>query len=488
MSRPPDPVTPPVDAGAPVGGVVGPGPGAPATPGPAAPAAGRVLAALPTLLALVAEGAWVAVLYAFLRGAAQEEIQPGLLVFTGFAAAGLLVGRALAPRLGDRWPAAAVVAAGLATAAGWLSDGGTWSALLSSEPLSALGTNPGGWLTGLAFVRGVAYVRPPGSGGAVRSPMPIALPLIAVTFLVGGMIAEPGRSAFRDAALVSTVVFVASATLAVALGRAGTLGRAGGFDWRSNPAWYGLLLVVVAGILLVAVPAAHAVGPLVVVVIAVLPVPLLFVGLVVGFDRRLLKVLLVLLGIVAVLIVIFRLFSSGAVLPETGPAGQAPAQPPTPDWLIITGGMLLLVLVAVAVAVLAALWMRQAPLREGGDVAEERTIDRGLAGRSRLPRRTRFRLRRRDEPTDAPTAYLATLGELASDPALERHADETPAEHARRLRGIERGRPIEVAVGLLAADYELARFGGAALTPAEHRRALARWRRVRALVRRPGSQ
>jgi Domain of unknown function (DUF4129) len=455
--------------------------------GSAAPAAGRVLAALPTLLAMVAEGAWVAVLYALLRGAAQEEIQLGPLVFAVFAGLGLLVGRVLAPRLGDRWPAGAVVAAGLATAAGWLSDAATWSALLSTEPLSALGTNPGGWLTGLAFLRGLAYVRPPDPGGAVRSPLPIALPLIAVAFLIGGMIAEPGRSAFRDAALVSTVVFVASATLAVALGRAGTLGRAGGFDWRSNPAWYGLLVVVVAGILLVAVPAAHAVGPLVIVVIAALPVPLFFVGLVVGFDRRLLKVLLVLLGIVAILVVIFQLFSSGPVLPETGPAGQVPAQPATPDWLVIAGGVILLVLVAVAVGVLAALWMRQAPQREDGDVEEERTVDRGLAGRSSPPRRVRFGLRRREEPTDAPTAYLATLGELASDPALERHADETPAEHARRLRGSDPGLRFGAAVNLLAADYELARFGASALTPAEHRRALARWRRVRALVRRPGS-
>lgn len=452
-----------------------------------APVAGRVLDALPTLLALVAEGSWVAVVYAFLRGAAQEEIELGLVVFAGFAGAGLLTGRALAPRLGARWPVAAVVAAGLATAAGWLSEPATWSALLSTAPMSALGANPGGWLTGLAFVRGLAYIRPPRAGGVVRSPMPLALPVIAVAFLVGGTIAEPGRSAFRDAALTSTVVFVASAMLAVALGRAGTLGRAGGFDWRSNPAWYGLLLVVVTGTLLVAVPASYAVGPVVVLVIAILPVPLFFIGLVVGFDRRLVKVLLVLLAVGVVLIVIFRLFSSGSVLPETGPAGQVPAQPPTPDWLIVTGGMLLLVLVAVAIGVLAAMWMRQAPQREGGDVAEERTVDRGMPGRSPGPRRSRFRLRRRGEPTDAPTAYLATLRELASDKELERHTDETPAEHARRLRTSGTGGRFGAAVDLLAADYELARFGASALTPGEHRRALARWRRVRALLGRAGS-
>jgi hypothetical protein len=317
--------------------------------------------------------------------------------------------------------------------------------------------------------------------------MPIALPAIVAAFVVGATIDEPGRTAFRDAALGATVVFLASATLALALGRASAAGRSGGFDWRTNPAWYGLLLVVVAGILAAAVPASEALGPVVVVVIAVLPVPLFFLGLVVGFDSRLLKGLALLLGIGAVLIVIFSLFASGSVLPETAPGGQVPAQPPNPEWVTIAWAMVLLVVTAVAIGLLAALWMRQGAPREGDDVAEERSVDRGAPGAAPRRRRPLLRLARRAQPTDAPTAYLATLHELAADPGLERQADETPSEHAHRLRGIECGRPLQAAVALLAADYELARFAGAELTPAEHRRALGRWRRVRALVRSPGS-
>ena len=453
-------------------------------PGSRLSAVGRLLDALPTLLALIAEGSWVAVLYALVRGASQEAIELGPIALAGFVGAGLLTGRVLAPRLGGRWPACAVVIACLATAAGWLSAPTTWSALLSSAPTSALVVNPGGWLTGLAFVRGLAHVRPSRPDGGVRSPMPIALPVIAVAFLIGGAIAEPGRSAFRDAALVSTVIFVATATLALALTRASTLGRAAGFDWRGNPAWYGLLTVVVTGILIVAVPASSAAGPAVILVIAALPVPLFFLGLMVGLDRRLLRVLLVLLVVIAALVLIVRLFSPRSTSPDAGSTGGLPAPSSTPDWLIVAGGVLLLVLVASAVGVLAAMWMRQAPVRGGGDVAEERAVDRGTQGRSRAPRRFRFPLGRGHAPTDAPTAYLATLRELASNAVLQRRADETPAEHARRLRSSGVGDRFGAAVDLLAADYELARFGASALTPGEHRRALARWRHVRALLHR----
>lgn len=463
----------------------------PGTTAAGALAAGRALDALPVLLALVAEGSWVAVVYALVRGATQLPIDLGIVVFAAFAGAGFLAGRALEARTGAgravaRRAVLVVGAAGLATAVGWLADPATWAALQSGAPASALGANPGGWLTGVAFVRGIAHLRPPRPGDAVRSPMPIALPAIVAAFVVGATIDEPGRSAFRDAALVATVVFLASATLALALGRASAAGRSGGFDWRTNPAWFGLLLVVVAGILAAAVPASEALGPVVVVVIAVLPVPLLFVGLVVGFDSRLLKGVGLLLAIGVVLIVIFSLFASGPVLPETAPGGQMPAQPPTPEWVTIAWAMILLVVTAVAIGLLAALWMRQGASRDGDDVAEERSVDREAPVAAPGRRRPRLRLARRSQPTDAPTAYLATLHELAADPRLERQPDETPAEHAHRLRGIDRGRPLQAAVGLLAADYELARFGGATLTPGEHRRALARWRRVRDLVRRPG--
>lgn len=449
---------------------------------PRARTIGRGLDLLPTLLALVAEGSWIGVVHALLGPPPTDAIDLSPIVLAGFAAVGLLVGRGFAPRLGRRWPAAAVGLTCLAAVAGWLSATTTRSALASPEPLVALLVNPAGWLTGLAFIRGLAHAQPTDEG--VRSPIPIGLPVIAVAILVGGAIAEPGRSAFLDAALPSTIVFVATATLATALGRASALGRTAGFDWQANPAWLGLLIAFVAGVLVLAVPASHAVGAAVIVFIGALPVPLLILGLVVGLDRRLLRVLVLLTAVIGAIVVVIRLVAGPPSTPDPFRTTRVPPIPtPNPEWLPTVGILLLLVLAGVGVGVLAAIWMRRAPERGDGDVAEERTIDFGAGGASTRLRRPTFRLRRSRPPSDGPTAYLAMLRELAADPALERRAGETPAEHARRLReGGIAGR-VGRAVDLLAADYELAQFGSVRLTPGENRRALARWRRIRSAVR-----
>ena len=54
---------------------------------------------------------------------------------------------------------------------------------------------------------------------------------------------------------------------------------------------------------------------------------------------------------------------------------------------------------------------------------------------------------------------------------------ETPIAHASRLRGDGTG---GLALDLLAADYQLTRFGGVDLSRAEERRALSRWQHIRA--------
>ena len=46
--------------------------------------------------------------------------------------------------------------------------------------------------------------------------------------------------------MAAVVVFVVAATLALALTRLTGIGHDGGFDWRRNPAWVGLVLVVLA--------------------------------------------------------------------------------------------------------------------------------------------------------------------------------------------------------------------------------------------------
>jgi hypothetical protein len=75
------------------------------------------------------------------------------------------------------------------------------------------------------------------------------------------------------------------------------------------------------------------------------------------------------------------------------------------------------------------------------------------------------------------------IRDLGGDEDLRRLADETPSEHTRRLRALGAGLRFGQALDLLAADYELARFGDRTLSAGENRRALARWRRVRSGLR-----
>ena len=82
-------------------------------------------------------------------------------------------------------------------------------------------------------------------------------------------------------------------------------------------------------------------------------------------------------------------------------------------------------------------------------------------------------------PVDAVAAYRALLDDLDGRPPVAREPGETPAEHARRLRAAGHG---GLGLDLLAADYGLVRFGGAALTPAETRRALGRAERLRQVL------
>jgi hypothetical protein len=138
------------------------------------------------------------------------------------------------------------------------------------------------------------------------------------------------------------------------------------------------------------------------------------------------------------------------------------------------GGLMLLGVV-IAIVVLATIWMRRTRDLIDDPVLESRTIDRGAVTDRARPDRGRNRRRRRD-PDDAPTAYVALLGDLEPHQGVRREPAETPAEHASRLR--EEGR-AGLALELLAADYALARYGGKGLSSREHRRALDRWRSLR---------
>jgi hypothetical protein len=99
----------------------------------------------------------------------------------------------------------------------------------------------------------------------------------------------------------------------------------------------------------------------------------------------------------------------------------------------------------------------------------------------RIPRpRLPARLHMRRRPTSAVEAYVALLDELDELGELGRRPAETPRSHAERAGDL--GLP-RLPLGLLAADYELAVYGRAAVSEQETKRALGRWQRLRKLAR-----
>jgi hypothetical protein len=120
--------------------------------------------------------------------------------------------------------------------------------------------------------------------------------------------------------------------------------------------------------------------------------------------------------------------------------------------------------------------------RRGGVVRvgdEERSFRLpGRSWRQRRPQRPRPSGILPIRATDAVTAYLASLEELAAHDAADGRAEhETPRAHATRVAGGSE-------LGALQADYALARYGGRSLSDAEHRRAIGRWQRLRDRLRR----
>jgi hypothetical protein len=278
------------------------------------------------------------------------------------------------------------------------------------------------------------------------------------------------------------IVFATTATVALALTRLAAVGADSGFDWRRNPTSVGLLAVLVIAAGAVAVPVASIAAPAIGFVVGVSIVPLLVIGLVVGFDRRTARLLAFALIAVVAVATFMNLVGGPSPSPDNpvAPPPEVVASPP--DEAIAIGVGLLLVLAALGVILLARLWMRRIPMVED-DVRETRTIDHG-GERPRPGRRGRGR-GRAPAPVDAATAYEALIADLADRPVVRREPAETPAEHARRLRT---GGTSDLRLDLLAADYALARFAGVTLSSREDRRALNRWRLLRRYLGRRNRQ
>jgi hypothetical protein len=398
--------------------------------------------------------------------------------------AGLVAARVLETRAGSRWPLVVAVLAVVTGAIGWLLAPQV-RAILAEQGTGALGdavaANVGGWLGAVAFVRGVAHARVPADPHRIGNLLGLAVPGLAATALVGGMVGEPFRSTFLGEAQGEVLLFLVAGITALALSRLHLVATGAAVDWRRNPAWLGLLVLLLGGTAVVALVVSLFGGQAIVLAFGALLTPLLIVGFFIGFDRRSFTILLLsLLGTAAVAAVL-QVFASANTTPPPPPQpGEAVPLPPDPIASVpVTLGVLGVIIgvAVIAALVLARLWLRR-PRDEDPEVPETREIDRGDSEQDRRRRGAR-RFGRRTTAHDAVTAYRTLLAELEAHPDERRDPGETPAEHASRLRAAGRG---GLALDLLAADYGLARFAGRELTPAEHRRAIGRWRLLRGRI------
>ena len=434
---------------------------------------------VPLLLTILAEAAWIAVVAGLLQEYALREPAIGLPQLAAFVLTGVLTARLLAGRLGLRWPLVSLglIASGaaigllLAPSARTAVDAGGLQGLGA-----AIGANPGGLFAGLAVLRGFSHARQPLREDTLGRMFGGGVVAIAFAAMAGGLVTEPWRSPYLADVLTDSLVFTATAVVALALTRQSAVGPDSQVDWPRNPAWVGLLVLLVAIVVVLAVPAAAVAPTAIDLAIAIVLAPLLIIGLVAGWTRsgaRFVGLVLLAGG----LIIALRPRLGGVGPPAgSGTAGpDAAAATTTPDQglLVLVGGGLLTLVGVIGVLLLVRLWMRRSATNQS-DVDEVRTIDRRTGREPRATRRPKLPFRR--APSDAIAAYRALMGDLDGRPPVRRDPAETPAEHARRMR--DRGF-AGLSLDLLAADYALARFGDVPLSERENRRAIARWRGLR---------
>jgi hypothetical protein len=423
----------------------------------------RLVRVVPWIAVAVAEGAWIAVVAAGISiGVLRLDASPGVLPFAMAAGLGIAVARPTSAGTTTASAAGiiAVLAAGLL---GWLADPSVRSALAAGEvPASPIAATSG-LLLAFAAWRGTRHRDPDTEDIAVSSLLAWGVPGLAIPWLLG-TISATTRQAFAAEALPATLVFVAAGLAAIGLLRLDAVSREAGVEWRSRRAWVVLIAGVVAFVLLLGVPAA---------ILLDVPLGSLFRSVVDPIAR---------LGEAAAGVV-------GAVVDQLGPENPAPPPPglqpgTAPGLSTLLGivavlvGVLLLGILVLGVAALARGRRRGAP--QESVPPPERETRRIILPRFALhlarPRIGRVARLVTDRPRTAADAYATLMADRAVDPETARRPSETPATHARRLRGEGRG---AWGLDLLAADYALERYRGARLSAAENRRGVARWRRLR---------
>lgn len=427
------------------------------------------------VLALVAaaslEGAWITLLYVAFQWPTPSHI---LHLGIGHLAAGALVGVVLARQI-RQWPqrqyaatviGAAIIAAGV----------GAWLAiapdLRPDEVVNGVLVNPGGWLLGLALLRGTAHADVAAEAEVARRVLDRGMIGLVAFWVVATGSDLVHNQTFAAAAFAATLTFISAGLLSVGLGRLSDLEVEASDSAR--PRWIALLLGVSGLVLLVGIPLAAVLG---------LPLESALAGIV-GPLAPLVAAFFILLAVPIGLLLeafaaLLRSLPHGHPLPSVAPAlasaashHQALPPGPAPDltWLLWIG-----VVAGVALALAVIAWFVRRPeiviaAEPAEEVREAEPIDVGFG--LRLPR-LRLGRRWRRSPRNAIEAYRYALDSLVGREEARRHG-ETPREHAIRVQPTGMGPSL----GRLAADYQLVALAGRTLTNAEERRALHRWRRI----------
>ncbi|HEY8179212.1 MAG TPA: DUF4129 domain-containing protein [Candidatus Limnocylindria bacterium] len=435
----------------------------------------RVL--LPAAQAL-AEGSWLAVVYAALQAATGQFPWIGPLEFGVMAGAGIAWGR----RRGWRSPTAEALGLPLlALAAGafcWLLDPAVRGDLALGQPVAALSLHGPGWLGAIAFWRGEVHRSVEDDDVIQDRLLRWALPGLAIPWLVGHATSSGAiEEAFTSAAFVGTVFFIGSAFTAMGLSRLEAVRVVTGSDWRSNRSWVVLVVGVAIVLTLLAAPAAAFLG---------VPAEALLAAVVGPIQTILFVLVLLLTPVILIGALLADLvqpllpegFGLGQIQPPTTlfNAREAASNLPSVIFYIILGSLLVFELFVLGVM----LWMRHQERRRmqamAGEAFEERSIvipPSARDGEAPTARTRRVVPLSLDDPAGA---YLAALNSLDRDGRWARRPNETPAAHAGRIRdeGMEAG-----AFARLAAAYQLVRYGALPLSDRERGRSGTRLRALR---------
>jgi hypothetical protein len=422
----------------------------------------------------LAEGSWLAVVYAALQAAGGEAAYIGPIELGLLTAAGMAWGRR------RRWRSRTADALGLpllALAAGlvsWLLDPDVRFALGEGHLTSAMSQHLPGLIGALAFWRGDSHRSPEEDATTIDRLLRWAVPGLAVPWLIGyaaasGQVEED----FAAAAFMGTVLFVGSAFTTLGLARLEAVRLSTGSDWRGNRSWLFMIIGLAVALTLLTLPAA-----------AVLHIPArsLLSTLAVPLQTLFLLVVLLTVPIFLLAAVVADFLSSllpGSFhighlsLPNLNISRGAETSNLASSILgIVVASIFLLELLVFAALVWESLRERWRRLSDADLVFEERSIVVPSSSATEGPPKKAPRTRAHHAMDDAAGAYLAALDALAADGRWPRREYETPAAHLSRTRSEGLSTP---AFRRLALAYQLARYSPRPLPSREHLRASGRF-------------